>query len=43
MGTVNDKIKNVIRNWLEIQTSVGDQITIQEKNTFEGNFLRNLL
>jgi len=24
MGTVNDKIKNVIRNWLEIQPSVGD-------------------
>ena len=30
MGTVNDKIKNVIRNWLEIQPSVGDTITIQE-------------
>ena len=26
MGTVNDKIKNVIRNWLEIQPSVGDTI-----------------
>ena len=32
MGTVNDKIKNVIRNWLEIQPSVGDTITIQETN-----------
>ena len=43
MGTVNDKIKNVIRNWLEIQPSVGDTITIQETNTFEGNCFRNLL
>ena len=23
MGTVNDKIKNVIRNWLEITTKCG--------------------
>lgn len=43
MGAVNDKIKNVIRNWLEIQPSVGDTITIQETNTFEGNCFRNLL
>ena len=43
MGTVNDKIKNVIRNWLEIQPSVGDTITIQDTNTFEGNCFRNLL
>lgn len=43
MGTVNDKIKNIIRNWLEIQPSVGDTITIQETNTFEGNCFRNLL
>ena len=43
MGTVNDKIKKVIRNWLEIQPSVGDTITIQETNTFEGNCFRNLL
>lgn len=43
MGTVNDKIKNAIRNWLEIQPSVGDTITIQETNTFEGNCFRNLL
>ena len=43
MGIVNDKIKNVIRNWLEIQPSVGDTITIQETNTFEGNCFRNLL
>ena len=40
---INDKIKNVIRNWLEIQPSVGDTITIQETNTFEGNCFRNLL
>lgn len=43
MGVVNDKIRNVIRNWLEIQPSVGDTITIQETNTFEGNCFRNLL
>ncbi len=43
MGAVNEKIKKVIRNWLEIQPSVGDTITIQETNTFEGNCFRNLL
>lgn len=43
MGVVNEKIKSVIRNWLNIQPSPGDTITIQETNTFEGSCFRNLL
>lgn len=43
MSKVNEKIKNVIRNWLNIQPSPGDTITIQETNTFEGSCFRNLL
>ena len=43
MGKVNDKLKNIVRNWLNIQPSPGDSITIQEINTFEGNCFRNLL
>lgn len=37
------KIKQMIRNWLEIQPSIGDSITIQEVNTFAGNCFRNEL
>lgn len=43
MGVVNEKIKSVIRNWLNIQPSHGDSITIQETNTFEESCFRNLL
>lgn len=41
--TVNDKLKDVVRNWLNIQPSSGTSITIQETNTFEGSCFRNLL
>ena len=43
MGKLNDKIKDVVRNWLNIVPAPGDTITIQETNTFEGNCFRNLL
>lgn len=43
VGTVNDKLKDVVRNWLNIQPSSGNSITIQETNTFEGSCFRNLL
>lgn len=43
MGKLNDKLKNVVRNWLNIVPAPGDSITIQETNTFEGNCFRNLL
>lgn len=43
MGKLNDKLKNVVRNWLNIVPAPGDTITIQETNTFEGNCFRNLL
>ena len=43
MGKLNDKLKDVVRNWLNIVPAPGDTITIQETNTFEGNCFRNLL
>ena len=43
MGKINEKIKDVIRNWLNIIPSQGNTITIQEVNTFEGNCFKNLL
>ena len=43
MGKLNDKLKDVVRNWLNIIPAPGDSITIQETNTFEGNCFRNLL
>ena len=43
MGKLNDKLKDVVRNWLNIVPAPGDSITIQETNTFEGNCFRNLL
>ena len=43
MGKLNDKLKDVVRNWLNIVPAPGDTITIQEVNTFEGNCFRNLL
>lgn len=43
MGKLNDKLKDVVRNWLNIIPAPGDTITIQETNTFEGNCFRNLL
>lgn len=43
MGVVNDKLKNAVRNWLNIQPFPGTSITIQETNTFEGSCFRNLL
>lgn len=43
VGMVNDKLKDVVRNWLNIQPSSGNSITIQETNTFEGSCFRNLL
>lgn len=43
MGVVNEKIKDMVRNWLNIQPSPGTSITIQETNTFEGSCFRNLL
>lgn len=43
VDAVNDKLKDVVRNWLNIQPSSGTSITIQETNTFEGSCFRNLL
>lgn len=43
MGKLNDKLKDVVRNWLNIIPALGDSVTIQETNTFEGNCFRNLL
>ena len=43
MSKLNDKLKDVVRNWLNIVPAPGDTITIQETNTFEGNCFRNLL
>lgn len=43
MGKINEKIKDVIRNWLNIIPSQENTITIQEVNTFEGNCFKNLL
>lgn len=43
MGKINEKLKDVVRNWLNIQPSSGESITIQEINTFEGSCFRNLL
>ena len=43
MGKLNDKLKDVVRNWLNIIPAPGNTITIQETNTFEGNCFRNLL
>lgn len=43
MGVVNDKMKDIVRNWLELQPALGDTITIQETNTFDGVCFKNLL
>lgn len=43
MGKLNDKLKDVVRNWLNIIPAPEDSVTIQEVNTFEGNCFRNLL
>ena len=43
MGKFNDKLKDVVRNWLNIIPAPEDSVTIQEVNTFEGNCFRNLL
>lgn len=43
MGKLNDKLKDVVRNWLNIIPASGDTITIQETNTFKGSCFRNLL
>ncbi len=43
VGVVNEKLKDVVRNWLNIQPSSGTSVTIQETNTFEGSCFRNLL
>lgn len=43
MSKVNEKIKDAIRNWLNIQPSPGNSVTIQETNTFEGSCFKNLL
>ena len=37
------KIKQMIRNWLEIQPSIGESLTILEINTFDGICFRNQL
>lgn len=39
--SLGGKIKQMIRNWLELQPSIGDSITIQEVNTFAGTCFRN--
>lgn len=36
MGKLNEKLKNVVRNWLNIIPAPEDSVTIQEVNTFEG-------
>lgn len=41
MSKIGGKIKSMIRNWLEIQPSIGDSILIQEVNTFAGTCFRN--
>ena len=43
MSKIGGKIKSMIRNWLEIQPSIGDSILIQEVNTFAGTCFRNEL
>ena len=43
MGKVNEKLKDIVRNWLNIQPKPGESVTIQETNTFEGACFRNLL
>ena len=43
MSKIGGKIKEMIRNWLEIQPSIGDSILIQEVNTFAGTCFRNEL
>lgn len=43
MGAINDKLKDIVRNWLNIQPSPGTSVTIQEVNTFEGSCFRNLI
>lgn len=39
--SLGGKIKQMIRNWLEIQPSIGESLTILETNTFEGVCFRN--
>ena len=43
MGKINDKMRKIVRDWLNIQSAVGESVTIQEVNTFEGSCFRNLL
>jgi len=43
MGVINDKLKDIVRNWLNIQPSPGNSVTIQEVNTFECSCFRNLI
>lgn len=37
------RIKQAVQDWLEIQPSIGESITIQEVNSFQGTCFRNLL
>lgn len=43
MGKINDKVKKIVKDWLNIQSAVGESVTIREVNTFEGSCFRNLL
>lgn len=39
--SIGGRLKQMIRNWLDIQPSVGESLTILESNTFEGACFRN--
>lgn len=40
---IGARIKQKVQDWLEIQPSIGESITIQEVNSFQGTCFRNLL
>lgn len=43
MGVINNKVKDLVKNWLDIQPSPGVSINIRETTTFESSCFRNQL